>query len=385
MAIRPSGVYDVNYVQDQAIFRTKVDWFWSIVILVALFLLPQFSANGLLGSIGLDIVSLSLITVLTTAGLLLISITGLNILLGYTGQISLGQAAFMMVGAYTSTVFADQLGLSFLLSLPLAILITGLIGLVFGLASLRVKGFYLAMATLAAQFIIPWAITSYQEGGLGNVPLIGGTLDKIELNEFQRVQTASILGFKFNTILEEYYLVLFFVLVSAMIARNLIRSRIGRAWISVRDNDLAAEQLGINVFRYKVLAFFVCALYAGLAGSLKAHIDGSISKDTFNLEYSIELLAMLVIGGAGFPLGPTFGVAFFIFMDRWMVDQMEVFLVDRLPDVLTFLEPENIAGGLPFLLFGILLAFFLIYEPRGLAYRWRILQVAWRLRPFSKI
>lgn len=384
--IRPSGIYDVNYEQDQAIFRTRTDWFWFGAILLSLFLLPQFTNNGLFGdSLGISFVSLTLIDILINGGILLIAITGLNILLGYTGQISLGQAAFMMVGAYVSHALVDQHGWSFLTSLIFAIIFTGIIGLIFGLASLRVKGFYLAMATLAAQSLIPWFIEFYNGSGLRGIPLIGKSLAETELGAFRRVSSAEIFGWTFNTNLEKYYLVLVFVLLGAAFARNLVRSRIGRAWISIRDNDLAAEQLGINVFRYKVTAFFVCALYAGLAGALKAHVDRSISRETFDITYSIELLAMLVIGGAGFSLGPMFGVMFFLFMSRWFVEVLKDFLAEELPNILTFLDPINIQGGLPPLLFGLLLATFLIYEPRGLAYRWRILQIAWRLRPFSKI
>lgn len=386
MALRPSGIYDVDYVQDLAIFRTRTDWFWFMVILAVLFFLPQFTSTGLLGDgLGASWVSLTFLNILTTGGILLISTTGLNILLGFTGQISLGQAAFMMCGAYASTVFTAQSDLPFIIALPLATLITGLVGLVFGLASLRVKGFYLAMATLAAQFLIPWALSEYKGADFKDVPLIGGVMEDIVLGDLLRVPNASFLGIEFNTRVEKYYLVLIFVVIMATLARNLMRSRVGRAWISIRDNELAAEQLGINIFRYKVLSFFVCALYAGVAGSLKAHVDGSVSEETFGINYSIELLAMLVIGGAGFHLGPTFGVGFFLFVDRTVVDFFEEIFIDFLPRLLDTFEPLNIQGGLPLVLFGSLLAIFLIYEPRGIAYRWRIIQAAWRLRPFSKV
>lgn len=368
--MRPSGVYDTNYIQAQALFRTRVDKGWTWIIIGVLLLIPLFSKEG---PLGLELVSLSVLNIMTTGGILLISVTGLNLLLGYTGQISLGQASFMMVGAYTGAVLARQTSISFMFALPIAALTAGVIGLAFGLASLRVKGFYLAMATLAAQFIIPWAINSYRGDwvnlGKGN-PL--------------PVPKASIFGLHVSSNVDEYYLVLIFVFLTAAAARNLIRSRVGRAWISIRDNDLAAEQLGINVFRYKVLAFFVSAVFAGIAGALQAHVTRSVTDTSFTLETSIELLAMLVIGGAGFPLGPLFGVTFFMVMDRYVVDGLNEILQDELPKVLTFLNPEYIPIGLPHFILGTLLALFLIYEPRGLAYRWRILQAAWRLRPFSK-
>lgn len=368
--MRPSGVYDTNYVQAQALFRTRVDKFWTWVILAALVALPLFTKEG---PLGVQFISLNLMNILTTGGILLIAVTGLNLLLGYTGQISLGQAAFMMVGAYTGAVLARQTSISFIIALPISALIAGIIGLAFGLASLRVKGFYLAMATLAAQFIIPWAINSYR-----------GSLVNLGKGNPLPVPKASIFGWHVSSNLDEYYLVLFFVLLTAAAARNLIRSRVGRAWISIRDNDLAAEQLGIDVFRYKVLAFFISAVYAGIAGCLGAHVTRSVTDTSYGLETSIELLAMLVIGGAGFPLGPLFGVMFFLIMDRYIVHILNEFLQDELPKILTFLNPDYIPIGLPHLILGVLLALFLIYEPRGLAYRWRILQAAWRLRPFSK-
>jgi branched-chain amino acid transport system permease protein len=392
MSMRPSGVYSTDYSQDQALFRTRVDYFWLAILGAILVILPQLSSQGLLG---LSTVPISFLGIVTDGGILLISITGLNLLLGYTGQISLGQAAFMMVGAYSSAVFTKQTGLPFLIALPLSALVTGGVGLLFGLASLRVKGFYLAMATLAAQFIIPWAITNYSGNWVYNrlkfLGPIADALRDLDLGgqDGMSVPAAEIFGFAIRSKLSEYYLVMFFVVLTVVAARNMVRSRLGRAWISVRDNDLAAEQLGINVFRYKLLAFFISAIYAGIAGSLLAHVRRSIGADTFDINASIEQLGMLVIGGAGFVLGPFFGIAFFLLMERWLVDVIRDLLLPILPDILTFRDPAlletSLQSGLPPLLFGLFLAIFLIFQPRGIAYRWLILQAAWRLRPFSKI
>lgn len=391
MSMRPSGVYNTNYIEDQAIFRTRVDRFWTIAILVGLVLFPLLTREG---PLGLRIFPSTSLGVFTDGGILLISITGLNLLLGYTGQISLGQAAFNMVGAYASAVFVGQADIPFIIALPLAALFTGFIGLLFGLASLRVKGFYLAMATLAAQFIIPWAITSYDPEvtysklkGLGKIAEV---LREMELGGQDGITApaASIFGYTVRSNIAEYYLVLVFVIIMATAARNLIRSRTGRAWISIRDNDLAAEQLGINVFRYKVMAFFISAVYAGVAGSLQAHVRRSIGTDSFDITSSIQQLGMLVIGGAGFALGPTFGVTFFLFIERYLIDFVSDLLIKAGPGVLFFLDTNNLEAnlqaGLPPLLFGLFLILFLIYQPRGIAYRWLILQAAWRLRPFSK-
>lgn len=391
MAFRPSGVYDVTYEQDMAIIRTRVDWFWSIVILLGLIGLPLLSSESpFFGSSAP--VSVAFIGIMTRIFTFIIAVTGLNILLGYTGQISLGQAAFLMVGAYASQVLVDQAGIPFWISLPIAALFTGVIGIIFGLPSLRVKGFYLAMATLAAQFIIPWFIKSYKgswfEGGFwDSTGFIGDALASIELGGAtgRQVSAPILFNWTFNTNLSMYYVALVLVLLCGGAARNLIRSRIGRALISVRDNDLAAEQLGINVFRYKLLAFFIAAVYAGIAGSLYAHSARSITPDAFNLQDSINYLGMLIIGGLGFPLGAAFGVMFFYVISDMLIPWLRPFLLEQLPHVLTFVDNAHIEPALLPALFGLTLVVFLIFEPRGLAYRWAIIQTSWKLRPFSQV
>jgi branched-chain amino acid transport system permease protein len=181
----------------------------------------------------------------------------------------------------------------------------------------------------------------------------------------------------------------FVALTSAVIlggaARNIIRSRIGRALISVRDNDLAAEQLGINVFRYKLLAFFIAAVYAGVAGSLQAHSARSISPDGFNIQDSINQLGMLIIGGLGFPLGATFGVSFFFIINDWVIPTLRPVLLEHLPNVITFVDAANIDPALLPAIFGLTLVIFLIFEPRGIAHRWAVIQASWKLRPFSQM
>ncbi|MFP4321839.1 MAG: branched-chain amino acid ABC transporter permease [Anaerolineales bacterium] len=396
--MRPSGVYDVSYKQDMAIYRTRVDWFWGLFILAVLLIVPLLTSEGPLFDTGADaLISVQYTGILTRIFYTIIAVTGLNILLGYTGQISLGQAAFIMVGAYTSHVLVDQAGLTFWLALPVAALFTGLVGLIFGLPSLRVKGFYLAMATLAAQFIIPWFIKDYrgehfEHGLLGAFGPISEALASINLGGAtgRQVSAPTIIieplgiDWVLNNNLGMYYVSLFFLLVCAAMARNLIRSRVGRALISVRDNDLAAEQMGINVFRYKLLAFFIAAVFAGIAGSLQAHTAQSISPDAFNLQRSINLLGMLIIGGLGFALGPTFGVSFFFAISDLVIPEIRPLLQERLPELITFVNSTNIEPALLPILFGSTLILFLIFEPRGIAHRWAIMQASWRLRPFSQ-
>lgn len=200
----------------------------------------------------------------------------------------------------------------------------------------------------------------------------------------RQVSAPELFGVTFRTNLSMYYVCLISVLIFAGAARNIIRSRVGRALLSVRDNDLAAEQLGINVFHYKLVAFFIAAVYAGIAGSLYAHSARSISPDVFNLQDSINYLGMLIIGGLGFPLGATFGVSFFYLMNNFVIPEVRPVLQDNLPSIIPFIESSNIEPALLPMMFGMTLVLFLIFEPRGLAHRWAIIQASWRLRPFSQ-
>jgi branched-chain amino acid transport system permease protein len=363
--IRPSGVFDTTYQQDISINRTRSEQAFSFLILVVVLALPLLTRNGIFG---VDIFPVAGIGTIERIAILMIAVQGLNLLVGYTGQVSLGQAAFMAVGAYGTAVLMRQ-GVTFWLALPLGALLTGVVGLIFGLPSLRVKGFYLAMATLAAQFIIPWLLRTPLSSLTNGVnPL---TVPRISIGS-QEISGPAL------------YYVFIFTSVGAMIAaRNLIRTRTGRALVSIRDNDLAAELLGINVFAYKLRAFFLCALYAGLAGGLLAIESGSISPDRFDLENSIEFLAMLVIGGAGFPQAPIFGVGFVLILREGVIPQVTPFLNQILPQLFPFIDPISISAALNPTLFGAVIILFLILEPRGLAYRWEIFKISWKLRPFS--
>jgi len=365
-AIRPSGIYDVNYEQDMALVRTPA---WKVTIAICtiiFFALPLFSRGS---PLGLEIVPLPLLGTLNRIGITLISVQGLNILLGFTGQVSLGQAAFMAVGAYTSTVLVSHVGIPFWFALPLAALTAGVVGLIFGLPSLRIKGFYLAMATLAAQFIIPWVLknplASFTGGASGmEVPL------------------PTLGSWIFNTDQSMFYVIMIPMVVMMLVARNISCTRVGRAFFAVRDNDLAAEVLGINLFSYKLRAFFLCAVYAGVAGSLSAHYTRSISPDGFDLLDSIWQLGMLIVGGAGYTLGPVFGTGLVRFLREFttfITPQMR----DLLPSLLPFMGVASVDRALGPIFFAVVLMLFLVFEPRGLAHRWEILKAAWRLRPFA--
>ncbi|GAB5493465.1 MAG: branched-chain amino acid ABC transporter permease [Phototrophicaceae bacterium] len=373
--IRPAGVFDTNYDADMALNRTKGDKLRVYGGFGLLLLIPIITQLGFLPSY--------LVTIINNTAILVIAAQGLNILIGYAGQISLGHAAFMAVGAYSAALLAKGIDIAiagnlmeigpfpFWVAIPLATLFTGIVGLIFGLPSLRVKGFYLAMATLAAQFIIPWLIENPLEHWT-NAP-----------SALQRIPAPNFFGIILDTPYKMYYLIVPLSVFLMLIARNIIRTRTGRAFISIRDNDLAAELLGINVFWYKLQAFFISAMYAGVAGALLAFDRGSLNPEFFTLEISVALLAMLVIGGAGFPLAPLFGVAVFELLTSWLIPAVGPLINAVLPTLLPFIDSTNISSSLRPILFGLVLVVFLIFEPRGLAYRWEILRISWKIRPYS--
>jgi len=266
-----------------AIVRTKTQWAMLIALLVILFTAPLYWGNYWL-------------SVANLIGITIIAATGLNILTGYCGQLSIGHAGFIAVGAYTSAVLTNRLELPFLVGLICAGLTAGLIGMIFGIPSLRVKGFYLAISTIAAQFIIIWVISHWSSvtGGFTGIS----------------VPPASIGGITFITQASQFYLILVITVLVVFLAKNLARTRAGRAFVAIRDNDLAAEVMGINLFRYKLIAFFIGCFLAGIAGSLLAHWVGFMSVEHFSITDSILYIGMIIIGGLGTTTGPIFGVIF---------------------------------------------------------------------------
>lgn len=370
--LRPSGDFDRSYEQDMAVLRRPWQYVLLIASIIALYALPFY-------------VSGTIVSLVNRIGIFMIAVQGLNILTGYTGQISLGQAAFMMLGGYISALLVGELGWNFFFAFPVAALLTGFVGLIFGLPSLRVKGFYLVMATLSAQFIIPWVARNSYKEILNGAQGIEVAVPFIHLPV---IANSCFLGTKFDAALngcyhffrtpnEFIYITLTILIITTILTHNLSRTRFGRALISVRDNDLAAELLGINLFIYKLQAFFLAAVYAGIAGALLAHNLRFINSATVGLDDSVTMLGMLVVGGLGSSLGPIFGTSFVLILEE-IVTILTPILIGWLPSI------ENTASAaLRPLIFGAALMIFLIFEPRGLAYRWRLIKAAWRLRPFA--
>ncbi len=347
----PSGVFNVSYLQDMTVFRTPYHRFGMMGLIGLLLLFPLFSSQYFL-------------VLFNTIAVTVIALQGLNILAGYCGQISIGHSAFMAVGAYSSALLAARLGVPFWMCLPLAGLGAGLAGIFFGLPSLKVKEFYLALTTIAAQFIVIYLIkTPFPE-------ITGGAIAL-------HVPPLRVGGFTFETEVHFFYLILACVIATTFLAKSLTRSHIGRAFVAIRDNDIAAEAMGINLYKYKLLAFFIGCLFAGVAGAVWAVYVKVISPDDFTLMNSIWLMGMLIVGGLGTTLGPILGAIFIKALNE---------LVILTAPLISAAMPQiggQISAALVEMVFGLTIILFLIYEPRGLVHRWEILKESYRLWPFS--
>jgi branched-chain amino acid transport system permease protein len=342
-----SRTFHENYAQDMAIFRTKLHWGVLFAFLIVLFACPLFFSDRML-------------TILTMMGIAVVSVHGLNILTGYCGQISIGHAGFMAVGGYTSAVLCAKLGVPFWAALPCGALAAGIAGLIFGLPSLKIKGFYLIMATIAAQFIIIWTIIQLRSitGGPDGLsvprPAIGGLILSSRTNYF--------------------YLVMIITCLATLLAKNIVRTRAGRAFIAIRDNDLAAEVMGISLWSYKLQAFFIGCVYAGVAGALLIHYFSFASTDQFPFMDSVWFLGMLIVGGMGSVAGAIFGAVALKLLDE---------LVTMAGPILSAAVAPQAAASLALISHGLVIIIFLIFEPRGLHHRWEIIKAYFRLWPYS--
>jgi branched-chain amino acid transport system permease protein len=345
----PCGIRNYTYDTDMAIVRTKTHWVLLIGFLIVLFTTPLYFGNYWLG-------------VFNLIGITLIAATGLNILVGYCGQLSIGHAGFIAVGAYTAAILTNRFELPFLVGLISAGVTSGLIGLIFGIPSVRVKGFYLAITTIAAQFIIIWVINHWGfTGGFVGI----------------RAPYASIGGLVFDSESSQYFLIIGIAVICIFFAKNLARTKVGRAFIAIRDNDLAAEVMGVNLLFYKLLAFFIGCFFAGIAGALLAHWLGFVNAEQFSFTESILYVGMIIIGGLGTAIGPILGVVFIRVLQQLLTIELVPFLES------TEILPAGFASGVTPMLFGLVIVLFLILEPRGLAHRWSLFKASYRLWPFS--
>lgn len=354
--MQPCGTFNTSYQKDVAIVRTRLQFGMLVGFFVILALLPLVTPISLGG---LEFGLFFFIFV----GVNIISLLGLNIVCGYAGQLSLGQAAFMAVGAFATGNLVVHLRIPFIVALPLGGLIAAAVGMAFGTPSLRIKGLYLFMATVAAHFIIAFAIIRLPEGMGGAVGLM--------------FAPASIFGFDFNTDTRYYYLVMVVTIIMTMLALNLTRGSLGRALMAIRDDEVAAAVMGINTFAHKALAFGISAFYAGVAGGLIAFYIGIATMEYFTLISAVWLLGMLAVGGMGTTMGVIFGAVFFNIIDIAVTT-----IGPAIQSALPFMGHGNVSGiGMAF--WALTIIVFLIFEPRGINHRWELLKASYRLHPFS--
>jgi len=297
-------------------------------------------------------------------GMAAIAAIGLNLLIGYTGQISLGHGAFFGVGAYSAAILGTGLGFPFWLSVPCAGVMTALAGMVFGIPSARLKHLYLLIATLAGQFILQYLFVHWESLTKGAEGIM--------------LPRATLFGMNIKGDRSFFYVVFVCFVAMTWMAVNLVRTRYGRAFIAIRDNDRAAAGMGIPLFRYKLLSFAISSFYAGFAGGLSAYYIGSITPEPFTLSLSIEFIAMIIIGGLGSIPGSVFGATFIILLNEILSSATEFFMnLGALSKIALTIAP------LREFVFGLAIVLFIIFEPKGLAEVWRIIKSSFKLWPFS--
>jgi len=349
----PSGDFRTSYAADTMIFPTTTSRNAAIIGLVLVCFAPH-------------IVNEYSLSLLIQIGIFGIAALGLNIVVGFTGQISIGHAAFFLFGAFTSAYINNKFSIPVFFAIPLAGVITALVGLIFGLPAARLKGLYLVIATLAAQYILIDFFSRADWFSGGTVPA--------SANPF------SIFGYTFRGDKQYFYVVLTYVVVSYLLVTNLMRTRDGRALVAIRDHYLSAEIMGINLTKYRTLSFGLAAFFAGIAGALYAHYQLVVSNEGFGIERSIIFLAMIIIGGTGSVMGTLMGTAFVVLLPEsmeWISASLKGSAIDKalsLNTNISFLREISI---------GLIIIAFLMFEPDGLAHRWRQIKTYWKLYPFS--
>ena len=349
----PCGQFKTSYAKDTTLFDTPALRAWAIALVLVLVAAPMVLNNYYLN-------------LLIQIGYMGIAALGLNILVGNTGQISLGHAGFFGFGAFASAWLSNSLGVPVVLAMPLAAVMTTLLGLLFGIPAGRLKGLYLAIATFASQFILEdfFARAQWFTGGSSGAS----------------AQPVALFGWEVPGDRGYFYVVLFWVVVMFVLGANLLRSRDGRAFIAVRDHYLSAEVMGINLTKYRILSFGISSFYAGLGGALYGHYLGFVSAEGFTILLSIEFLGMVIIGGLGSVAGTLMGTAFMVLLPEVMAGGVGV-------------AKSMIGGNVAWLneglasirqaAIGLAIILFLIFEPDGLIHRWRLIRSYWKLYPFS--
>ncbi len=356
MIYREAGQFKESYVSDQAIFPIVQDRWVMVGLLLVAFVVPTLYANEYwLQAVLIPFLIYSLAAI------------GLNLLTGYAGLLSLGTGGFMAVGAYAAFKLTTAFPwLSIVVVFILAGVIAALVGILFGIPSLRIKGFYLAVATLAAQFFLLWLFNkvawfvNYSSSGTITAPP-------------RSVLHAMVTGPE-ATAQVRYVTALAVVTVFALVAKNLVRGRVGRCWMAIRDRDIAAEIIGVRPLRTKLLAFAVSSFYCGVAGAEYVFLYlGSAETQAFDINVSFLVLFMVIIGGLGSILGSFLGAAFIVLMP--------IFLTN-VPHLVHLALPVALQKQIELMVFGGLIILFLVLEPSGLARLWQVSKEKLRLWPF---
>ena len=349
----PAGDFRTSYAADTTIFPTKASRNFAIAGVVAICFAPLLLSEYWL-------------SLLIQIGVFGIAALGLNVLVGFTGQISIGHAAFFGFGAFTSAYVSSKLGVPVFFAIPVAGVVTAAVGLIFGLPAARLKGLYLAIATLAAQYILLDFFSRAEWFSGGSVPAIADPF--------------SIFGYQLRGDRQYFYVVLAYVVICFLAVTNLMRTRDGRALVAVRDHYLSAEIMGINLTKYRTLSFGIAAFFAGVGGALYAHYNQVVSNEGFGIDRSIIFLAMIIIGGIGSVMGTLMGAAFMVLLPEsmeWLSAMLRGSTIDQV------LALKNNIAFLREMAIGLIIVVFLIFEPDGLAHRWRQIKAYWKLYPFS--
>ena len=348
----PAGVFNVNLRQDTLVMRTKTrKVLWLLFLLFIYIVPPVFGSNYLM-------------SILISFLVWIIAAQGLNILTGYCGQISIGHMAFVGVGSYAAVFLSERLGLPFWVAVPGSGLIAAFVGIIFGLSSLRVKGLYLAISTIAAQFILNYIFLHWRSvtGGSNGV----------------NVLPPQLFGVVMESKVQFYYIILTVCVIMMALALNIMRSDLGRSFIAVRDNDISAEAIGINVFLCKLTAFSIGCFYAGVAGALWAHYMTFVNVDYFSFMDSLWFVGIIIIGGLGSFVGPIMGVIFV----KGLSEILDNFLAPVIANVIPALG-QQLSASISIIFFALCIIFFLRFEPRGLAHAWTNFRDYYRYWPFS--
>jgi len=344
-----SGIFHTSYQRDMGLRRTYAQKIRIVIFILFILAFPFFGNNYYL-------------FLANQVGIAIIGAIGLNILVGFTGQISLGQGGFMAVGAYTAGILTTQFGVPWYASTLIACLVTAVVGAIFGIPSLRLKGLYLAIATLAAQVIILWVVTHWDA--------VTGGVDALV------VPNPTLFGMQLNTDFRFYWVIWTLVGITALVTINLFRTKFGRAFIAIRDQDIAASVMGINLFRYKLLSFAVSSFFVGMSGALIAHYRSIVTWERFTIDVSVTYLAMIIIGGLGSVSGSIYGATFITLLPA-VLNNLGRGLRSTVPNIDTLLPFIQQAT------FGIVIILFLVFEPEGLKKIWEDIKDFFRLWPFS--